>query len=190
MVRRWHLCFSAKPVKPVQFIKPCILLGVIYFWFMAGKSSWVPPRTQGVVPIVVADGQMYYGYCVNCLYSRWATTRTNGNDHSVCLIPCFCGLWLPAGTVSELSVCGFETTCFRYVNLNSCCNNFMFWTPMYSTVVANFMYHVTVAAKSVRSWLECWLVGNLSWFYGISGYTGLSLVNYLSQRKIFFLNLV
>jgi hypothetical protein len=26
-------------------------------------------RTQGVVLIVVVDGQMYYGYCINCLYS-------------------------------------------------------------------------------------------------------------------------
>jgi hypothetical protein len=26
------------------------------------KSSWVPSRTKDVVPIVVADGQMYYGY--------------------------------------------------------------------------------------------------------------------------------
>jgi hypothetical protein len=25
-------------------------------------------RTQGVVPIVVADGQMYFGYCIKCLY--------------------------------------------------------------------------------------------------------------------------
>jgi hypothetical protein len=32
------------------------------------KSSWVHSRTQGVAPIVVADGQMYYGYCINCLY--------------------------------------------------------------------------------------------------------------------------
>jgi hypothetical protein len=85
---------------------------------------------------------------------RWVTTRTNDNGHSVYLIPCFCGLWLPTGTISELSVCGFKTTCLRYVNLNSCCNNFIFWTLMYSTVIANFMYHVTVDAKSVRSWLE------------------------------------
>jgi hypothetical protein len=40
----------------------------LYFWFMTGKSSWVHSRTQGIVPIVVADGQMYYGYCSNCLY--------------------------------------------------------------------------------------------------------------------------
>jgi hypothetical protein len=36
---------------------------------------------------------------------RWATTRTKGNGHFVYLIPCFCGIWLPASTVSELSVC-------------------------------------------------------------------------------------
>jgi hypothetical protein len=121
---------------------------------------------------------------------RWTTTRTNGNGHSVYLIPCFYGLWLPAGTLSELSVCGFKTTCFRYVNWNLCCNNFVFWTPMYSTVVANFMYHVMVAAKSVQSWLECWLVGNPSWFHGILGCTGLSLVNYLPRWKIFLLKLI
>jgi hypothetical protein len=46
---------------------------------------------------------------------RWTITRTNGNGHFVYLIPCFCGLWLPADTVSELSMCGFKTTCFRYV---------------------------------------------------------------------------
>jgi hypothetical protein len=125
------------------------------------------------------------------VYTRWwATTRTNGNGHSVYLIPCFCGLWLLVGIVSELSVCGFKTTCFRYDNLNLCCNNFIFQTPMYAIVVANFMYYVMVAAKSVRSWLECWLVGNPSWFHGISGCTGLSLVNYLPWWKIFLLNLV
>jgi hypothetical protein len=48
--------------------KPCILLGVVYFLFKMGKSSWVPSRTQGVVLIVVADDQMYYGYYINCLY--------------------------------------------------------------------------------------------------------------------------
>jgi hypothetical protein len=41
---------------------------VTLFWFKMGKSNWVPSRTQGVVPTVVTDGQMYYGYCVNCLY--------------------------------------------------------------------------------------------------------------------------
>jgi hypothetical protein len=70
---------------------------------------------------------------------RWVTTRTKGNGHSVFLIWCFCWRWLPTGTVSELSVYDFKTTCFRYVNLNLVCNNFMFGTPMYSTVVTNFM---------------------------------------------------
>ena len=48
--------------------KPCMLLGVVLFPFKSGKSGWVLSHTQGFVPIVVADGQMYYGYCINCLY--------------------------------------------------------------------------------------------------------------------------
>jgi hypothetical protein len=45
---------------------------------------------------------------------RWATTRTKGNGHSVRLISCFCRLWLPAGTVTELSVyvCGLKLLAF------------------------------------------------------------------------------
>jgi hypothetical protein len=42
---------------------------VSLFWVKTGKSSWVLFRTQGVVPIIVADDQMYYGYCINYLYS-------------------------------------------------------------------------------------------------------------------------
>jgi hypothetical protein len=33
---------------------------------------------------------------------RWVTTRTKGNGHSVGLISCFCGGWIPTGTVFEL----------------------------------------------------------------------------------------
>jgi hypothetical protein len=40
----------------------------LYFRFKAGKSSWVPSRAQAFVLIIVADGQMYYGYCINCMY--------------------------------------------------------------------------------------------------------------------------
>jgi hypothetical protein len=120
----------------------------------------------------------------------WATTRTNGNGHSFHLIPCFCGLWLPAGTVSELRVCGFKTTCFRYVNLNLCYNNFFILNSDVFNSRCKLYDHVTMAAKSVQSWLECWLVGNLSWFHRISGCTGLTLVNYLLRWKIFLLNLV
>jgi hypothetical protein len=48
--------------------KPYIHLGVTLFPFNIGKSSWVTSRTQGFVLIIVADGQMYYGYYINCLY--------------------------------------------------------------------------------------------------------------------------
>jgi hypothetical protein len=143
---------------------------------MTGKSTWVPSRTQGVVLIVVADGQMYYGYCINCLYpamgdnwDQWQwSLRLSYPMLLWTMTTCWHCIWTKC-------VCGFKTTCFRYVNLNLGCNNFLFWTPMYSTVVANFMYYMTVATKLVRSWLECWLVGNPSWFHGISGCTGLSL---------------
>jgi hypothetical protein len=145
---------------------------------------------RALFPLLLQMVRCIMGIASTVYTRRWATTRTNDNGHSVYLIPCFCGLWLPAGTIYELIVCGFKTTCFRYVNLNLCCNNFLFWTPMYSTLVANFMYHVKVAARSVRSWLKCWLVGNPSWFHGISDCTSLSLVNYLLRWKIFLLNLV
>jgi hypothetical protein len=63
-----NLCFSqmsqASPLKE-SFAYSLVSL---YFPFKAGKSSWVYSRTQGFVPIVVADSQMYYGYCINCLY--------------------------------------------------------------------------------------------------------------------------
>jgi hypothetical protein len=145
---------------------------------------------RALFPLLLQMTRCTMGIVSTVCTRRWATTRTNVNGHSIYLIPCFCGLWLPAGTVSELSVCGFQNTCFQYVNLNLCCNNFIFWTSMYSTVVVNFMYHVTVAAKSVRSWSEYWLDGNPSWFHRISGCTSLSLVNYLLRQKIFLLNLV
>jgi hypothetical protein len=144
---------------------------------------------RALFPLLLQKVRCTMGIASTVCTRWWATTRTNGNGHSVYLIPYFCGLWLPAGTVFELSV---------YVVLKLLASamliwtrvNFMFWTPMYSTVVANFMYHVTVAAKSEWSWLECWLVRNPSWFHEISGCTSLSLVNYLPRWKIFLLNLV
>jgi hypothetical protein len=158
------------------------------FWWVSLAEYLLVLRA--LFPLLLQMVRYTIGIASTVCIRRWATTRTNGNGHSVHLIPCFCGLWLPASTVSELSVCGLKTTYFRYVNLNLGCNNFLLWTPMYLTLVANFMYHVKVAARSVRSWLKCWLVGNPSRFHGISDYTGLSLVNYLLQWKIFLLNLV
>jgi hypothetical protein len=40
------------------------------------------------------------------------------------------------------------------------------------------------------SWLVCELVWNPSWFHGLPGYTGLSLLNRLLWRVIFLLNFV
>jgi hypothetical protein len=57
-----NLCFSqmsqASPLKEIF----AYFLVSFYFCLRRGKSSWVHSHTQGFVSIVVADGQMYYGY--------------------------------------------------------------------------------------------------------------------------------
>ena len=63
-----NLCFSQMSQASPPKRKICILLGVTLFPFKAGKSGWVYSHTQGFIPIVVADGQMYYGYCIHYLY--------------------------------------------------------------------------------------------------------------------------
>jgi hypothetical protein len=40
-----QLCQASPPYKLYM------ILGVLYFWFLTGKSSWVPSRTQGLFPI-------------------------------------------------------------------------------------------------------------------------------------------
>ena len=56
-----------KVVKQNPPIKPCILLGVIYFWFTTGKSGWVHSHTHGLFPLV-ADDVLYNGYYKYCLH--------------------------------------------------------------------------------------------------------------------------
>jgi hypothetical protein len=46
------LSFYAKFVSSHPTIKPYMIVGVIYFWFMMGKSSGVYSRTHGSVPIL------------------------------------------------------------------------------------------------------------------------------------------
>jgi hypothetical protein len=63
--------------------KPCIHLGVTLFSFKADKSSSVYSRTQDFVPTIVADDQMYYGYCINCLYPAKGDYYDQGHGRSV-----------------------------------------------------------------------------------------------------------
>jgi len=59
---------------------------------MSSKSGWVYSRTQGFVPIVVVDGQMYYGYYIHCLYPAMGDTRTKGVVIPYVLSTAFVGL--------------------------------------------------------------------------------------------------
>jgi hypothetical protein len=50
-------------------LKESLAYSLVSLYFSLRRvSRRVLSRTQGVVPIVVADGQMYYSYCINCLY--------------------------------------------------------------------------------------------------------------------------
>ena len=64
-------------VKLAPPLKPCILLGVLLFWFMTGKSSWVHSHTQGLFSFV-ADDVMYHGYCKHCITPVVLESKTKG----------------------------------------------------------------------------------------------------------------
>jgi hypothetical protein len=74
---------------------------------------------------------------------RWAITRTKGNGHSVHLISCFCGLWLPAGTISEQSVCGLKLLA----------STMLIWTR----VVITFYSELRCIQLSLQNLCSMWL---------------------------------
>jgi hypothetical protein len=82
----------------------------------------------------------------------------------------------------------FEQNGFRYFYLNSICNNYV-ETPMYlwCELWCNMWWW---PLNLLWSWLVCELVWNPSWFHGLPGYTGLSLISCLRWRVIFLLNFI
>ena len=60
------------------------------FWFMMGKSSWVPSCTQGFIPIGV-DGTVYHGYCKNCFCPTVDEEWALGRHVLLTLLICFYG---------------------------------------------------------------------------------------------------
>jgi hypothetical protein len=73
-----------------------------FWWVSLAKYLLV---LRALFPLLLQMVKCTMGIASTVCTQWWVTTRTNGNGHSVYLIPCFCGLWLPASTVSELSVC-------------------------------------------------------------------------------------
>ena len=61
----------------LPYYKAFIILGVIYFRLCRVSLAEYLLVLRVLFPLV-ADGQMYYGYCINCLYLRWVMLRTMG----------------------------------------------------------------------------------------------------------------
>jgi hypothetical protein len=101
-------------VSPLYKSLACSLVSFIsgLWWVSLAEYLLV---LRALFPLLLQMVRCTMGIASTVCTRQWATTRTNDNGHSVYLIPCFCRLWLPVGTVSEPSVCGFKTTCFRYV---------------------------------------------------------------------------
>jgi hypothetical protein len=61
------MLFANESVSP---LKENIAYSLVSLYFGLRRISLAEYflSTQGVVPIVVADGRMYYGYYINCLY--------------------------------------------------------------------------------------------------------------------------
>jgi hypothetical protein len=74
---------------------------------------------------------------------QWTTTRTKGNGHFIRLISCFCGLWLPASTITELSVCGLKLLA----------SAMLIWTR----VVITFYSELRCIQLSLRTLCSIWL---------------------------------
>jgi hypothetical protein len=151
---------------------------VSFILVLSGKSSWVLSRTQGFVPTCCrwADVlRLLYQLPLSCngrSLGPWAMViRYISSD-------AFVGIWSWTGTVFwTLRACVIWTKCFRYFHSKLVCNNYV-KTLMYlwRELLCNLWWW---PLNLLRSWLVCKLVWNPSWFHGLPGYTGLSLLNRL-----------
>jgi hypothetical protein len=152
-----------------------MILGVILFSVVSGKSSWVPSRTQGFVPTCCrwADVlRLLYQLPLPCdgrslgpramVIHYFSFDAFAGDDHKLALYfkHCVCGVWTTASATfiwTRFVITMFKLRCILYREL--LCN--LWRWPL----------------DLLRSWLLCELVWNPSWFHGLPGYTDLSLLN-------------
>jgi hypothetical protein len=104
-----------------------MILGVIHFWFLIGKSSWVPSCTQGLFSTCCRWPVLFWVLQVLSPPSwRW------GLDHQawsllVILSKLILWTWLLFGNVFKLMKLCIELCCFRKTNSVF---NILFETPM------------------------------------------------------------
>ena len=159
------------------------------FSVMSGKSGWVHSRTQGFIPTccrwadvlwllyqlpVSCDGWCLGPWAWSFLTSRLMLLLEMIIRWHYIWTPREC-VWFEQMASATFIRTGFVITMFKLWCIWDCellCN--MWWWPL----------------NLLRSWLEWKLVWNPSWFHGLPGYTGLSLLNRLLWRIIFLLNFV
>jgi len=139
-------------------------------------------------PCCFADGQMYYGYCIHCLYLAMGDDLTKGNGHSTSsfAVVGMIKLW----HCIRLSVCVIlKLWCFRYswtwfviTLFELWCNRWMLWTEC----ICGWW-----SLDLLRSWPYVWfVVWNPSRFHGLQGLYGLKIDGSTMQMVTIRLNLL
>ena len=152
-------------------IQPCIILGVVYFWFMTGKSSWVPSRTQGFIPCCCR-----WAMLLRLLQELSVPRRGQWLDHGHGqLLSSLMLLWTDQayGTVLWTKDLCFKTMLLPLLFQTMVCNNVS--NSDVFELCANWMYLVDMYANLLRSWLK---LNDLKSFE-ISGLPGLYELKYL-----------
>ena len=93
-------------------IKPCIPLGVTWFSFMTGKSSWVPSRTQGFIPLLLQMVRCSMGIAQLASTLRMGMSRSWARSIYLSYLYAIIGCDVGPGTMFQLSVRLWTKTLF------------------------------------------------------------------------------
>ena len=160
----------------------------LYFKFMTGKSSWVPSRTQGSIPMLFCRWSNVlwllhplsvpsYGWWLD--QGRW----------SLRLFFCFCGNDRTMALYQTKCVCCiFELWSFRYLK-NLVCNNFKHSDVFMNVVIWMWLWMATAKLITILAVMWC-VVWNPSRFHGLPGLYGLKRDGLTMQMVTIRLNLL
>ena len=161
-------------VKRDPSIKPCIPLGVIYFWFMTGKCSWVHSRTHGLFPFVADD--VLYIWLLQVLSPPYGGWRLDHGHDLLCylIMILLLDMTMKLACIWTKCVWGFPTTLLPLF-VNSCCNNYV--NSDVHKILVNYLWNGCnmwlVMLNHVWSWLYVsWfeILCGFSWLLGLYGF--------------------
>jgi hypothetical protein len=97
------------------------------FWFLSGKSSWVPSRTQGLFPPIA--GSRFVLVATGIVFVMWVWRLDHmGMVSVVSLLVCFCRMWLCTGSIWFQMISKIMLIPLNYLYsdvwelLTNCCN--------------------------------------------------------------------